>query len=196
MEGMHRWLLVMLLFSGCAFSISGPEPDRPRHKMPRCDTGKGLVALDGAMAAIAGVAAVSVASEEPALALLPLALGSIYVGGAVRGNNNANKCRAAMGEYESYIAARETLASSPPSYVNAPIAPPGAEPVASHVDMQQPLAPPAMQAPPPAPVPPPSTAPIAAPPPARPAAKPAGKPAPAPRLVSAEQWGEFWREVE
>src|SRR5262245_16834701 len=100
MEDMHRWLLVLLSISGCAFGIAGPDPDRPRSQMPKCDTGKGLVMLDGVMAATAGVIAISLAGEtEPAIALLPLSIGAIYAGGAVRGNSNANKCRKAMGEW-------------------------------------------------------------------------------------------------
>ena len=92
--GMRCWLAVMLLLSGCAFGLSGPDPDAPRSKRPNCDTGKGLVALDGAMAATSGLVALSIAGDsEPAVALLPLAIGSIYAAGAIRGNINVNGCR-------------------------------------------------------------------------------------------------------
>jgi hypothetical protein len=192
---MHRWLLVMLLFSGCAFGISGPDPDRPRNQMPRCDSGKGLVALDGAMAATAGLVALSLAGEtEPAVALLPLSIAAIYTAGAIRGNRNANKCREAMSDFESFVAARDAIASPPASTpYDDELPPPKARPVASRSD-----AAPAVQ---PAPSPAPAPAPTSAPPPAQAAvpaaaAKPASKPAPAPEQQPAEDWADFWREVE
>jgi len=213
MEGMHRWLLVMLLFSGCAFGISAPDPDRPRNQMPRCDSGKGLVALDGAMAATAGLVALSLAGEtEPAVALLPLSIGAIYAAGAIRGNRNANQCRAAMSDFESYVAARETMPASrspmpPTPYDDEPPPPPRSSRPSSVAEIgdapSDGLAPiqPAVQRPPaPAPVPPPSTAPVSPQPPAvaqpAPTAKPVGRPAPAPKQDPANDWSEFWREVE
>ena len=170
--------------------------------MPKCDTGKGMVALDGVMAGVSGLVALSLAGEtEPAVALLPLAIGSIYVAGAIRGNSNANKCRAAMGQWENYMIARETL---PPGVdvANRQQMPPMRPP--AH---QQPMGtaepdegPPPMVAPPApgmAPVPAPVAAPAAqsqpAPPPARP---PQGRPAPPPKPEPADDWSEFWREVD
>jgi hypothetical protein len=109
---MSRSLLVAALLScwGCAFSLDGPDPKRPRNRVPRCDTSKGLVALDGVMATAFGVTALAVSSEEPAVALFPLALGALYVGGAISGNRSVDACRRAIAEYEqSYTGERYAL---------------------------------------------------------------------------------------
>ncbi|HEY5923344.1 MAG TPA: hypothetical protein VIV11_16810 [Kofleriaceae bacterium] len=169
--------------------------------MPKCDTGKGMVALDGVMAGVSGLVALSLAGEtEPAVALLPLAIGSIYVAGAIRGNSNANKCRAAMGQWENYMTARETL---PPGVdvANRPQMPPMRPPAHQQpIDAEPDEGPPPMVAPPApgmAPVPPPVAAPAAQqqPPPA-PARPPQGRPAPPPKPAPDDDWSEFWREVD
>ena len=96
---MHRLLVALLLTQGCAFGIEGPDPNRPRSQMPKCDTGKGAVALDGTMATLAAIVALSLVSEdESAVALVPLGIGSIYAAGAISGNSAANRCRAAMSD--------------------------------------------------------------------------------------------------
>ena len=204
MGAMHRWLPVLLIVSGCAFGLSAPDPDRPRSERPKCDTGKGLILLDGLMAATAGVVAISLAGEtEPAVALLPLSVGAIYAGGAMRGASNVNKCRKAMAEYESYVAAHETLPpgadyAAPPR--RPPIGPPIGTPIAeqglehavepgAQPQPQQALAP--MVA-----APPPPIAAPAQPPPVKPAAKaPPAKPQPPPPPKD-DEWADFWREVE
>ncbi len=186
---MHRWLVVLLLFSGCAFGLSGPDPDRPRSKAPECDTGKGLVVLDGMAAATAGVIAMSLAGEnEPAIALVPLAIGSLYLAGAISGNNSVNKCRKAMGEYESYFAGHDpedtrrpaTTPAEPTSVAAAPAPAPIAVPATPAMTTQPAV--PTAAAPP-------------APPVAKPATKPAAKPAPAPAKQD-DDWADFWQEVE
>lgn len=212
---MHRWLAVMLLFSGCAFGLSGPDPDRPRSKMPKCDTGKGMVVLDGVMAATAGIVAISLAGDtEPAVALLPMSIGAIYAAGALRGNNNVNKCRAAMAEYESYAAVQGTMppprdeiplddepvprapavtaqANTPRQPLATPVAaPPAAPPLATPASPLPPPAAPAARTTAPS-APPVATAP-AKPVPARPAP---GKQAPA-KQTGDDEWSDFWREVE
>lgn len=100
---MYRWLAAAVVLGcwGCAFSLDGPDPSRPRNRVPRCDSTKGLVALDGVMATAMGVAALAVVSagSEPGLALLPLGIGALYLGGAVSGNRKANECQAALDEY-------------------------------------------------------------------------------------------------
>jgi len=202
----------MLLFSGCAFGLSGPDPDRPRSQQPKCDTGKNLVALDGTVAAVAGAFALSLAGDtEPAVALLPLSIGAIYAAGAIRGNSNVNKCRAAMAEYESYSAARETL-RPPVEEVEPGREEPDREPLASRGSAPpqplqpsvQPLAPASAPAPLPATVPAQPPDPVVAPAPvaaparaaaAPPAAKP-GKQPPAAKREPADDWSDFWREVE
>ncbi len=103
---MSRWLAAVALlgFTGCAFTLDGPDPDRPRNRVPTCDTSKGLVALDGVMATALGIVALGATSaSEPAIALVPLGLGALYVGGAVSGNKAVDRCRAAMNDYtENY----------------------------------------------------------------------------------------------
>jgi hypothetical protein len=184
--------------------------------MPKCDTSKALVALDGAMAMTTGLVAVAIAGDtEPAVALLPLSVGALYLAGAIRGNSNVNKCRAAMMEFENYTAARDTL---PPVQDNVaveddeptpkrpkldPALPPHAEPI-----KQPPPAPSAPAASSPAPVaaaPAPTVAPAptatataptaksAAKPAAKSPAKSAGKSAPKP---ADDEWSDFWREVD
>jgi hypothetical protein len=195
---MHRLLVALLLVSGCAYGIDGPDPDRPRSEPPQCDTGKGLVLLDGVMAGVAGLVAISVADDSPGVALLPLGIAALYLGGALKGNRNADRCRAARSDYESYLAARETLederrvrppvqaatipTSAPPASPSAVPTPTTAAPIASGPVSPTP--------PPPAMSPPVSSAPAPAPaPPARAPAKP--RPTPEPD----DDWSAFWREV-
>lgn len=195
---MHRVLVAVLLLSGCAFGLSGPDPDRPRNQPPRCDTGKGLVVLDGVVAATAGIIAISLAGDtEPAVALLPAAIGGIYLAGAIKGNKAVNECREATSQYEQTTAARETMSprpAAPPEYdetsdiaerspLARPAAPPAAppqlaapipSPTAAASRTMQPPAQPPLAAQPPPPVQPAPTA----PPPTQ-AQPPAAQPPPA-----------------
>lgn len=185
---MHRCAVVLLLYSGCAFGLSGPDQNQPRWKVPQCDTGKGLVALDGVMAATSGVVALSLAGEsEPALALLPVAIGTIYLAGAIRGNSNVNKCRKAIGEYESYAVSRDTMRA-----IENDDQRPAQErpPITARVDQPAPPATtgPAPVAPASGPMPAPAVAPAPAP-------RGAAKPPPVPAAPD-DDWSEFWREVD
>ena len=182
---MPRWVLPIILVTGCAFSIQGPSPDRPRNQIPKCDTGKGLVALDGVMATASGIVAMSlVANDLGAAALLPLAIGGIYIAGAVHGSRAADACRAEIDSFESNLAARDTIRINDPDDEQ-----PRPRPAA--VDAQPPV--PLPVAPPPPPPQPPIPV-VQAPAPQQPAAqKPAAKPAPAPKD---DDWSDFWREVE
>jgi outer membrane biosynthesis protein TonB len=130
------------------------------------------------MATSSGIVAMSlVANDLGAAALLPLGIGALYLAGAVHGSRAADACRAEIDEFESSLAARDTLR------LNAPEPP---QPRPAVVDAQpQPPIPVAVQPPPP---PPPQQAP--APPPPKPAAKPAPKP------KQDDDWRDFWREVE
>ncbi len=99
---MNRWLAAAVALGcwGCAFTLDGPDPNRPRNRVPRCDTSKGLVALDGVMATALAVTALSLTSEsEPGIALVPLGIGALYLAGAVSGNRSVNACIAAMDDY-------------------------------------------------------------------------------------------------
>lgn len=172
--------------------------------------------LDGVVAATAGIIALSlVDSQEPAVALLPAAVGGIYLAGAIKGSKAVNECREAYAQYEQSTAARETGSerpAAPPEYdetsdiaARSPLAPAATPPTppaqqtgavptptaAASRTMQPPAPPPAappVQQPPAQPAPPqPPQA-----PPAKPPAKPA-KQAPPP---SDDDWSSFWREVE
>ena len=211
MGDMHRAVVVLFLASGCAFSLSGPDPDRPQGQAPQCDTGKGLVVLDGLVAATAGVIAVAVAGEsEPGIALLSLSIGALYAGGAIRGNSNVNNCRAAMEGYESYLASRSVV---PPRGIaddgedgddgddgepREPRRPPRASATvpSSRPATTVPAPMPAASATTTPPAPPMSSAVApaaegAATPP--PTARPPAPPLPAP---ADDDWSAFWREVE
>jgi hypothetical protein len=212
--------LLVVCVTGCAFSLSGPDPQRAPNKFPECDTSKSLVVLDGVMATALGVTALSVVanSSEPAIALLPLAVGALYLGGAVSGNSSVNKCHAAIQEFtgsyerEGFANLDETEeptrrdARRGPTTVG-PLAgggatqPPGQELPSQTPPMQAPTQAP-MQPPPPI-TPPPGTQPVpahAAQPPSaqRPAAPPQPRqppPAPKPAPATDDDWSEFWQEV-
>jgi hypothetical protein len=191
-------LLASSLLGACAYSLSGPAPNRARNEPPECDTSKSFVVIDGLMATALGVAALSLASsEEPAVALLPISIGAIYLGGALKGNTVVNQCRAAMSEYggvEDARQARDTLST-----------------MDAHADAGAPARRPSDVVPPlpyqptpypgqaaysptssPSPhVPYASPAPIAAPPAATPPVQAPPRKAPA----AADDWSDFWREV-
>ncbi|NVB85207.1 MAG: hypothetical protein HOV81_42975 [Kofleriaceae bacterium] len=190
---MRKWLVVLLLVPGCAFALSGPDPDRPRNQPPRCDTTKGLVVLDGLVATGMGIAALSLtAADEPAVALLPAAIGALFIGGAVRGNTNVNACRAAMDGYAMSMGHGPLPdESQEPGSQRSPIATAPMEPAVN----PQPLTPPPV-------VPPPAQPPVAQPPAQQPpvAQAPVVQPTPQPRAPmtktrSDDEWGEFWKEV-
>lgn len=133
------------------------------------------------MATAAGLVALTVIAEDGgAAALLPLAVGALYVGGAIHGSRAVDKCKAEMSLFEADLAARNTLpldeaGEAPRSRSAAVDAPP-----------QPPFPVPVVQAPPLQP-PPPRQQP-AQPQPKQPASK---QPAPA----ADDGWTDFWREV-
>ena len=92
------WLFVVL--AGCSFALQGPAPHRARTAPPACDSGKGLVTLDGVVAAGLAIVAIAVAgSNDSNLTALPALGGALYIASALRGNNVANSCREAMNEF-------------------------------------------------------------------------------------------------
>lgn len=165
--------------------------------MPVCDTGKGPVVLDSVVAVMSGLIALSILDDEPGIALVPASIGALYAAGAVKGNISANRCREAMGEYESYLASRTPVPTDdePRSggLVRAPEPAPEPGPEAESA--------PATAAVPPTPAATPSTP--AAAPAATPAsvatpaaaAKPAAPAKPTARAAD-DEWADFWREVE
>ena len=198
---MSRWLVVLTLMTGCGFGLSGPDPQRPREQLPKCDTGKGAVVVDGLMATVATIVALSlVAADEPAGALIPAGIGAAYIGGAVHGSRAVDECRAAMDDYASMIAAREQLdRQGPPGGIGdelEPTPPPRKKPPVNPVVVAPPPAEETVEeAPPVAPVAP--TAPVKQPP-APTKQPPAAKQPPAkqPSPPSEDEWQDFWREVQ
>ncbi|MBK7536260.1 MAG: hypothetical protein IPI49_12995 [Myxococcales bacterium] len=89
---------------GCSLSLQGPSPGRPKHEVPRCDTGKGLLVLDSAMGAVTGMVAVSLlgGGDGGPGAIFGI-LSAASIGAAVRGNSEVNRCRAALDSYEKYV---------------------------------------------------------------------------------------------
>lgn len=217
MGSMSRWLVAGALLGcwGCAFSLDGPSPNRPRDRVPVCDTSKGLVALDGVMAAALGVATLSIAAEEPAAALIPLGLGALYLGGAVSGNRTVDKCRAAIADYEGNYAGEryaerddedpprrsKTVRAERPTdpYTERPEYPrPQPYPPQAYPPPQRPLQPPSQQPPTQEPEQEPSVQqPPAQQPPVqqKPQQPPPAKRPPAPAAESDGDWSDFWREV-
>ena len=174
-----RWLLLIL--TGCSLTLSGPDPNRPRNKLPVCDTSKSLVALDGVLAATMGIiAAAAASSNDGGAAVAPALFGAVFVASAIHGNSEVNACHREMENYDAMMAARETVPEDvpPPKPVERPVAvaPPGMQPPPQ--PEPQPQEPPELQEPP---QPPPQP---------QPRAQPQPPPAPA-----GDRWQAFWREV-
>lgn len=187
---MSRWFVVMTLLAGCGFGLDGPDPQRPREQMPKCDTGKGAVVVDGLMATVATIVALSlVANDEPAGALIPAGIGAAYIGGAVHGSRAVDECRKSMDDWSQMIAAREQLREQGP--------PGGHEEQDPRPRVKPPMNPSVVPPPPPDEqpdeAPPPSeVAPVAPPPQVK---QPPAKKAPPPP-PSGDEWSDFWREVQ
>jgi hypothetical protein len=89
--------------AGCAMiSANAPDPARKADEPPRCNDGKGAVAVDGLMSASLGIGTLAVAGESGGAAAI-FALGALVYGvSAGVGNSAANKCRAANDDYLAY----------------------------------------------------------------------------------------------
>ena len=182
----------LALVSGCALTIAGPDPERPRNEPPHCDSGKGAVGLDVVMSAMLGLGSIAAfADGEEGTGLALGAIGGLFVASAVRGNSSANACRGAYAEYS--VAYQQMLrqervtraVDAPPPVVRRP---PAAkpEPPPEPIENLEP-APVAEQTPQ---VPRPET--YSTP---RPPVAPKKPPPPAKRADSEEDWSVFWKEV-
>jgi hypothetical protein len=184
MGTMARWFL--LLLSGCSLAITGPSAERPRTKAPTCDTSKGLVALDGVLAATMTVVGLSVAtSTDGSAAIAPLIVAGLFTASAIHGNNTVNACIREQTNYESEMASRTPLPDESERPMVAAQGAPGIAmqpavslPSESGPPVPQQLAPPQPQSPPP-----PQQQP------------PAPRPAPAASAPSDDAWAAFWKEV-
>ena len=123
-------IILSLAATSCALTLDGPKPRRARIEVPRCDTGKGLVAIDGVAAGLSSLGAAIALDEEQALAtVLATGLAITFVASAVSGHRRVDRCRAAFGEYEAAIRYTPPTVASPT--VASPAAPPAAPPAAS-----------------------------------------------------------------
>jgi hypothetical protein len=162
---------LLLLLTGCSLTLSGPDPNRPRNKMPACDTSKSLVALDGVMAAALGTTALAIAGgNDSSAAVGPAVFGALYLVSAIHGNSVVNDCHREMENYDQAMAARDIVPPVRPAVMGPSMTPPV-------------MTPPPVVAPQPVVAPPPADEPAPAPP-----------PQPAPRAAG-DRWSAFWREV-
>lgn len=95
--------------TGCAVAAArGPEPGpvRADHR-PDCSTGKGGVVADGLGATVLGISTLGLAAadEGPLAALTGLATAGL-IGSAVAGSRSADRCQAALEEWEGLLTAR------------------------------------------------------------------------------------------
>lgn len=195
---------ILLVTSGCAFGISGPDPERPRTEVPKCDTGKGMVALDGLTGTLLGLGSLAAFGDDATgVGVLLAGASALYFAGAAHGNSAANSCQAAFEDYNIAIhqQPQPEVAESPAPRLavkkppkKKPVAEPAVEPTPQEqLDPQ----------PPPEPTPPQYTTPHAPPEPTAPPyttprpvpAKAPPAPPAAPKDPDAEDWSSFWKEL-
>ncbi len=173
------WVLIATV-SGCSLALSGPDPTRPSNTRPECDTGKGLVGLDGVVGGAFALGALSaLGADAPEAAALTALIAVAFIASAARGNGVVNRCREAFALYEGQgpeIAERPRITEDPyePTPAQRPIQRPAPRPV------QPGVVPPTQN---PSPVPPTQN------PPPRPAQRPA------PAQATDDDWSDFWTEV-
>lgn len=178
------WVLIASV-SGCSLALTGPDPTRPSTTRPECDTGKGLVGLDGVVGGVFALSSLSaLGNDAPEAAAVTGLIAVAFLASAARGNGAVNRCREAFSLYEGQgpeVADRPRTPEDPYDVaprqrsVQRPVQPP---PVASKNPTQNPQNPPPPQnSVQPRPVQP------------RPA-QPGPAPAPAP-----DDWSDFWTEV-
>ena len=98
-------MLLIGSISGCSLALSTPDPLRAAHVAPRCDTGKGLVALDWVLAGVMATVALSALSEDSGeLAAASALTSAAFIASAARGNGVVNKCREDFATYSQYSA--------------------------------------------------------------------------------------------
>lgn len=185
---------------GCALAIQGPDPEQPRREVPRCDTGKGAVVMDGLMTTVLGLGSLAAFADGAEGAGLAIgAAGALFLASAIRGNNAADDCREA---FEAYAAlpprqhdpmfARDAEPARRPVAVRRKRKPKRTEPASVTVPRE-----PARPGPPPESIAPAYATPR---PPERPSIAEPAQPAPrrstpAPPDPDAEDWSAFWEEA-
>ncbi|MBA3453152.1 MAG: hypothetical protein H0T42_08670 [Deltaproteobacteria bacterium] len=182
--------VLVVMTSACSLALSGPDPQRASNVAPRCDTGKGLVALDWVAGAVLATIAIGALEADVSEAAAVSALSAAaFVASATRGNGVVNRCREDFALYSPAMRdPDEEVARRPrPTRFDDPYAQPSDLP-ARRVVKPSPAAAPRVATPPLAANPPPATT---TPPPATTPSAPAPR-TPAP---DADEWSEFWTEV-
>lgn len=187
--------------TGCSLALSSPDPNRPRNEAPECDTGKGLVGLDGLVGGSFAVASLALlGADEGGGAAVTGLIGVAFIASAIRGNGAVNECRQALAEYrardvdraidEQQVAARppSRRPQQPPTVMQPPQ--PGDPYAGDEPPYQAPHVNPAVPPPAAPPVPTPVLKPA-------PPTKPMPTPPPAPPVQAEEptDWKDFWTEV-
>jgi hypothetical protein len=132
---MTRWCFALALVAGCSFSLSGPDPRRPAHTNPVCDTTKNLVVIDGLLATSAFITTAAVGGQNAGAAVVAALVGAAFVAGAWHGNSAVDDCRKANAEYFAEVNEAPSPPAPPPPpreiAVAAPQPPPAPAPVAA-----------------------------------------------------------------
>lgn len=208
MESWRRYLAVLSLISvtGCSLALSGPDAKRPPNRVPHCDTGKGLIAVDAvAGSVLATTSLVALSDDESGIALVSGLVAAAYLGATLVANGKVNACREAFAAYrgpgddgdDRDPDDEPTRTASSGTSAPRPALPPAYAAPAPAATAPAPVV-----APPPAAVAP--IAPASAPPtptaaPAAPASPPAKDKRTAPRSKPGDDesldWRDFWTEV-
>jgi hypothetical protein len=159
-------LLFAFALGGCSIALSGPQPNRPRGELPKCDTGRGAVAVDGITAGLLGVGGLSQLGAEngnrTAGGLL-VAAAALYGLAALHGDSATSQCRKAMDQFANEQRVPDPDDARPRIVTPTPI------PTAQPAVMTQPAAP--------------EPEPVVA------------QPTAAPKPTNNDPWAEFWREA-
>jgi hypothetical protein len=99
--------VLLVLLAGCSLSISGPAHNRKSGELPRCDTGKGLVALDALMAVGFGIGGLAALGEDQGTGAIALVGAALFTAAALHGSSNADKCRNAFEAYAKETGTRD-----------------------------------------------------------------------------------------
>lgn len=185
-------LILAVAASGCSLSISGPPPNRPKGEFPKCDTGKGLVALDSLMAIGFGIGGLAALSEDQGTGAIALVGAALFTAAALHGSSQADKCRAALDQYAKETStprdddavarrSRRKRQQQDDEQPDPPARPVPEPPLANRL--------PSQTTHPDPPLPKPEDVVVVDPPP-----KPATPKKP-PKPARTDDWSQFWREV-
>jgi hypothetical protein len=164
--------------SGCSLALSGPGPFES-GKVPVCDTGKGLVVLDGTFGGLFSLSTLALLSADLGeAALVPGLIAAAFIGAATHGNSKVNACVEAMNDFQLTLEEQQPAPRRLPKKRR-----PGPSAKATPAT-------PAVAATPTSTPAPPAAAPAPAP-----AAPPPAAPPPAAPPVLASPWQDFWSEV-